>query len=509
MRPFLFLVAPAVRQLIHHTQQEGESMKPIITMKFGGTSVGSAEAIRLATGSVKKVYDAGENQIVVVVSAMATVTNLLRSGILAAAGENGADPSELAQKMLQMHEEVALDLLTSNLEISQLLIELRALIGEFSRICDSVQVLGEATPRAMDYIMSLGERMSIRLVAAAFREAGLPTTAIESTRLIRTDDRYQDAAPDIELTREQTRNTLMPLLERGLIPIVTGFLGATDKGIVTTLGRGGSDYSASLIGACLDSAEVWIWTDVDGVMSADPRVVDGAHTIERMSYREVSELAFFGARVLHPKTLQPLDGAKTQLWVRNTFNPDHPGTLIMPEQQGEDVAVKAVTGIHGISLLVVEGKGMLGVPGIAARTFGTVAQTGTSVLLITQASSEQGICFAIPKKDSTRVRNALVKEFASEISRNDIEAIVVMKDMTIVTAVGAGMRRTPGVAAQVFSAVAEKEINVVAIAQGSSECAISLIVSEEDCDNAVRAIHALALKNGPASQPLAKGEDHA
>lgn len=468
-------------------------MKKIITMKFGGTSVGSAEAIRFATGSVKKVYDQGDHRIVVVVSAMAMVTNLLRSGILAAAGENGADPAELAQKLLQMHEDVAMELLTSNLEISQLLVEIRALVGEFSRICDSVQVLGEATPRAMDYIMSLGERMSIRLVAASFREAGLPTVAIESTKLIRTDDRYQDASPDLEKTREQIQEALMPLLERNLIPVVTGFIGTTEKGIVTTLGRGGSDYSASLIGSCVDSAEVWIWTDVDGVMSADPRVVDSAHTIQRISFREVSELAYFGARVLHPKTLRPLDGTATQLWVKNTFNPDHPGTLILPEQSGEEVAIKAVTGIHGISLIVVEGKGMLGVPGIAARTFSTVAQTGTSVLLITQASSEQGICFAIPRKDSTRVRNALAKEFAAEISRDDIESVTLMKDMTIVTAVGAGMRKTPGVAARIFSAVAEAEINIIAIAQGSSECAISLIVEEDSCDDAVRAIHQLAL----------------
>jgi aspartate kinase len=277
-------------------------------------------------------------------------------------------------------------------------------------------------------------------------------------------------------------------LEAGIVPVVTGFIGATQDGVTTTLGRGGSDYTAAILGDCLDADEVWTWTDVDGVMTADPRMVSEARVIPVLSYNEVSELAYFGAKVLHPKTILPLIERGTPLWVKNTFNPTFPGTRIDrdPEVDGK---VKAVTAIHGTSMVTVEGKGMLGVPGIAARTFSAVARQGVSVLMISQASSEQSICFIIPTPTVPDVIQAIEAEIASELERRDIDKVWSLDDVVIVTTVGAGLRSTPGIAARIFGALGSAGINVIAIAQGSSECSLSLVVAAEDAADAVGSIH--------------------
>jgi aspartate kinase len=295
----------------------------------------------------------------------------------------------------------------------------------------------------------------------------------------------------MEDTRGKTKRCLDPLLDQGTVPIITGFIGATPDGTSTTLGRGGSDYSAAIIGVCLDSDEVWIWTDVDGVMSADPRIVPDARTIDHLSQTEVSELAYFGAKVLHPKTIRPVLEANIKLVVKNTFNPDHPGTLIVPNNQATGEPIKAVTAIRDMSLITVEGKGMMGVPGIAARTFGAVARTKTSVLIISQSSSEQNICFVVPQNSTPLIVETLSAEFEVEIARRDIDQIKVQDEITIITVVGAGMLKVPGIAGRIFTATGQSGVNVIAIAQGSSECGISLAVAAQDADDALRAIHPL------------------
>lgn len=465
-------------------------MVKTVTMKFGGTSVGESAAIEQVVGILSD-SRTRTRQVVAVVSAMSGVTDLLQEGILQAATGNGTRHREVSERLGRLHLGAAAKLLGD--EAPALASEVEAILDSYVRICDSVAVLGELTPRALDHALGLGERMSAPLVAAALRRRGVLADAVEATHLIVTDDRYGDATPLLEPTRASTRRQLLPLLEHGTIPVVTGYIGATVEGVSTTLGRGGSDYSAALIGASLDSDEVWIWTDVDGVMSADPRLVPEARTIEALTYREVSELAYFGAKVLHPKAIRPVVEAGIPLRVKNTFNPDHPGTLIV-DQDGEGGAVKAVTAIPGVSLITVEGRGMLGVPGIAARTFGAVARAGASVLIISQASSEQSICFALPEKIAAKAVEAIRDEFEREIARRDIDRVWAQDEVTIVTVVGAGMRNTPGIAGRVFSATGESGINVIAIAQGSSECSISLAVSAPDGDGAVRAIHRLTLE---------------
>jgi aspartate kinase len=280
------------------------------------------------------------------------------------------------------------------------------------------------------------------------------------------------------------------------VAVVTGFLAATADGVITTLGRGGSDYTAGLLGAILGAGDVWIWTDVDGVMSADPRLVPDAITLPQISYREIAELAFYGARVLHPKTIRPLVESGIGLRICNTFNPNHPGTRLVAHENngrhadGEQV-VKAVTAVNGQCLITIEGRGMLGVPGVAARAFGAVASTGTSVPLISQASSEQSICFVTPLEATGEVLAALEAAFTSELLHRDIDRVWATDEVSIITVVGAGLKHTPGIAGQIFSRLGERDVNVIAIAQGSSEVSISLVVDAGDAEAAVRALHSL------------------
>jgi aspartate kinase len=342
--------------------------------------------------------------------------------------------------------------------------------------------------------------MSVRLLAAVVNDAGTKARAVESTGFVITNAHYQNAHPDFRMTTEKTRAVLNPLLDEDIVPIITGFIGATQDGVITTLGRGGSDYSAAIVGSVLPADDVWIWTDVDGVMTTDPRIVKSAVTLPEISYSEIAELAYYGAKVLHPKTIRPVVDAGIGLRICNTFNPSHPGTRLTTNGRSNGNAhqpekvVKAVTAIRKQRLVTIEGRGMLGVPGVAARAFGAVASTGTSVPLITQASSEQSICFAVPSETAPFVLQALEKVFVHEIEDEDIDRVWSTEDVSIVTVVGAGMRHTVGVAGKVFSQLGNSGVNVLAIAQGSSEVSISLVVDNADTENAVKTLHQLIVQ---------------
>lgn len=470
-----------------------------LVMKFGGTSVGSPAAIRRTAELIQHTLPQWP-QIVVVVSAMSGVTDMLLQGAHAAAAGDGAAYQLLAHKLRQKHQETLNELLAGDQEREQVGDEITAFVGRFEALCQAVLVLGELTPRALDAISGMGEQMSARVVAAYLRQSGKAgqssqaAQAIDATKLIVTDDNFQSAAPRMAETTAQTTTRLTPLLSQGIIPIVTGFIGATESKLTTTLGRGGSDYSAAILGQALLAGEVWIWTDVDGVMTADPRLVSAARSIPTLTYREVAELAFYGAKVLHPKTIRPVVENGIPLRIKNTFNPEHPGTLIVPDHENGSGSIKAVTAIKNLSLLTVEGRGMLGVPGIAARTFAAVARANVNVLLISQASSEQSICFAAPDETTGRVIASLEAEFAEELRRRDIDRVWAMQPVSIITVVGAGMRHTPGIAGHIFSALGNHNVNIIAIAQGSSECSISLVVDSQDTGPALSHIHDLIVK---------------
>jgi aspartate kinase len=348
----------------------------------------------------------------------------------------------------------------------------------------------------MDAVTSLGERISARVLAALLRQRRARSAAVDATDLIVTDSTFQDAVPLMAPTQRRVTSVLGPMLDAGVIPVVTGFTGATEDGVTTTLGRGGSDFSAAILGACLGADEVWTWTDVDGVMTSDPRIVTDARVIPVLSYNEVGELAYFGAKVLHPRTIRPVIEQGIPLWVKNTFNPAFAGTRIVREPETTAGTVKAVTAIQGLSMVTVEGRGMLGVPGIAARTFTSVASQGASVLMISQSSSEQSISFIIPTEAVAGVVSAVEDEMSMELARRDVDRVWSLDDVVIVTAVGSGMRGTPGVAARIFGALASGGINVIAVAQGSSECSISLVVAADAAEDAVREIHREVIVDG-------------
>ena len=474
------------------------SEKQTLVMKFGGTSVGSADALTKAAQIVK---DARTEypRVVVVTSAMSGVTNLLLD-CAALASQGKVDSLANAESTLREKHFAIADVLIKDEKLREATRQdINSLILLLVNLCKAIAVLGEASPRAMDAVSSIGERMSVRLLGAVLESAGVNAKAIESTEFVVTNAHYQNAHPDFKATTEKTRALLNPLMDAGIVPVTTGFIGATPEGVITTLGRGGSDYSAAIIGAVLPADDVWIWTDVDGIMTTDPRIVPSAKTLSEITYSEIAELAYYGAKVIHPKTIRPVVDAGIRLRICNTFNPSHPGTRLIANVPSDSHArngqvVKAVTAIRNQRLVTIEGRGMLGVPGVAARAFGAVASTKTSVPLITQASSEQSICFAVPSESAESVINALQAVFASEIKDEDIDRVWMTEDVSIITVVGVGMRHTPGVAGQVFSQLGNSKANVLAIAQGSSEVSISMVVAAADTELAVKALHELIVK---------------
>jgi len=465
-------------------------------MKFGGTSVGTAEAMA-QTASIIRTARSDWTRLVVVVSALSGVTNLLLDSAQNAVRGEVQDCANAECKLRQLHYAVIEALIHDPARAEAVRRQIDQLVGDFLNLCRAVSVLGEASPRALDALASLGERMCVRLLSEVLLDQGVPACWVEASRLIVTDDHFQDAHPDFAATVQKTHAELEPIFAAGVVPVVTGFIGAAPDGTLTTLGRGGSDYSAGILGAVLAADDVWIWTDVDGVMTADPRAVPEARTIPELTYREVAELAYYGAKVLHPKTIRPVIEMGAGLRICNTFNPTHPGTRLVAERTASSSRIiQAVTAVRGQQLITIEGRGMLGVPGVAARAFAAVASTGTSVPLITQASSEQSICFAVPVASADKVIQSLEKEFSLEIADRDIDRIWSSAEVVIVTVVGLGMINTPGVAGKVFTVLGDLKLNVIAIAQGSSEVSISLVVIKDDADRALRALHGLTANGG-------------
>ena len=462
------------------------------TIKFGGTSVGSAEAISQAARIVAG-YRREGHQVAVVVSAMAGVTDQLFEAAEAAATGNQARYQRIHAALLAKHKAVIDELVAAPGEADSARCSIRDLLSQLLELCEAVRILGEASPRITDAIVSFGERLSSRIIAAVLRVAGVAATQVDSHCCVITDNNFQSAEPLWDETDARIRADVLPAVESGTTPIITGFIGATPDGTITTLGRGGSDYSAAIFAACLDSDELIIFSDVDGVMTTDPRLDARARVLPYVSYREIGELAFYGAKVLHPKTVQPIIARGIPLRVRNTFNLSQPGTLIGDRTQPSATVIKAVTSIRDVSMLTVSGRGMLGVPGIAGRTFLATAKAGASILMISQSSSEQSFCFTVVDALAQGVKATVERELQEEIQHRAIDSVEVLPDIVIITVVGSGMRGTPGVAGRVFSLLGEHEINVLAIAQGSSECSISFVVAEADLERAVVELHSLAL----------------
>lgn len=447
----------------------------MIAMKFGGTSVGSRE--RLA--HMAQLVVAAPPPVVVVVSAMGGTTDRLLA--MGAAAERGEDVEAECADLLRIHLEATDD------EAAGAATE--RTFGELRDLLRGISLLREQTPRTQALLVSFGERLSAPIAAAHIRALGRLSEAVDSRLLVRTDDRYDDAAVDREATRALCRSDLLPRLERGVVPVVTGFLGSTEDGITTTLGRGGSDYSGALLGAALDADEVWIWTDVDGILTADPRLVSEARTLGRVSYREAAEMSYFGARVLHPKTMLPARDRDIPIRIRSTFAPEAPGTLVSRETDDVPQGVKTVTTIRSLALVDVDGRGMAGLPGVARRIFGACEEAGTSVVMISQASSEQTVSVVVQQAEAPKLVQSLRRHFELELGAGLIESIDVRSDVAILSIIGDGMAGTPGVSGRLFGALGEAGVNVLAIAQGAKELSISVVVAGDAVARAVRAAH--------------------
>jgi len=466
----------------------------MIVMKFGGTSVGSRDAFAAVAAIVRQKAaqeaSAPKPGVVVVTSAMSGVTNLLIDAAQKAAKGDAVSHLETTTALAHKHAAIAAAFISDEEERAVLERHFDARLQEFSRLCASIAVLGELTPRGLDLVSGLGERINAPLLAAVLRAHGVPSEAIDAVEIVVTDNVFGSAEPLMDQTTERCRARLLPLLQAGIVPVVTGFVGATVEGVPTTLGRGGSDYSGAIVGAALDADVIEIWTDVNGVMTADPRIVPTARTVSQLSYEEVAELAYYGAKVLHPKTVIPAIRKRIPVRVLNTFEASHPGTIILEHSNSEEYgSVKGITAIRGMTLMTISGRGMAGVPGIAARAFGAVARSNANVLMISQSSSELNICFVIPQASLALAEETLREEFRRELDRGDIERIEGQGQIVVVAVVGSGMRGTPGLAAGVFTSTAQQRINVIAIAQGSSEANISFVIEEKDAAAALRAIH--------------------
>ncbi|NPA62789.1 MAG: aspartate kinase [Methanococci archaeon] len=466
-------------------------------MKFGGTSVGSGERIRNVAKIVKNRKKDDEN-VVVVVSAMSEVTNALVN-----ISQQALDVRDIAKvnTFIKFIKEKHFEAIEKAIKSEKIREDVKKIINgridELEKVLIGVAYLGELTPKSRDYILSFGERLSAPILSGALIDLGEKSISLEGGEAgIITDNNFGNA----RVKRLEVKERLSPLLKEGIIPVITGFIGNTEEGYITTLGRGGSDYSASLIGYGLDADIIEIWTDVSGVYTTDPRLVPTAKRIPKISYIEAMELAYFGAKVLHPRTIEPAMEKNIPILVKNTFDPENEGTLITNDMEMSDSVVKAVSAIKNVALINIFGAGMVGVSGTAARIFKALGEEDVNVILISQGSSETNISLVVGEDDVEKALKALKREFGdfgkkTFLNNNLIRDVSVDKDVCVISVVGAGMRGAKGIAGKIFTTVSESGANIKMIAQGSSEVNISFVIDEENLLNCVKKLHEKFIDN--------------
>lgn len=452
-------------------------------LKFGGTSVGSADSIKQVAKIVKSGLDQGD-QIVVVSSAMGGVTNhLIEASQLAK--ENDDQYLNITRHIETRHAETIRQLLDARSQ-SKSLAHLKMTINELEEVLHGVSLIRELSERTLDLVLSFGERLSVPVLATYFQQEKINAVPVDSRELIFTNNDFGHARVDYKPTNQALKDYFKNLTST---PIVTGFIASGENKETTTLGRGGSDFTAAIIGAALGAAEIEIWTDVDGVMSTDPKVVKNACSLSYLSYLEAMEMSHFGAKVIHPPSLQPAFNEKILLRIKNTFNPAFPGTVIGSEPKNSVRLIKGISSIKQVTLISLTGSGMVGVPGVSSRLFSALAAKNISVILITQASSEHSICFAINPDDAKAAKKVIRQEFEFEMERGRIDAPLIEPGKSIIAIIGENMRNTPGISGKLFSALGRNGINATAIAQGSSEVNISVVIDEKNLSKSLNAVH--------------------
>ncbi|HLG33968.1 MAG TPA: bifunctional aspartate kinase/homoserine dehydrogenase I [Bacteroidia bacterium] len=455
----------------------------MLVQKYGGTSVANAQRIahvaRIISGYRKKNPD-----LMVVVSAFSGVTDALISASAIAANHNESYP-EILSEIYFKHREAVRKLIPAR-QRKRTDTQLRDNFRKIHDTLHGVFLVRELSPRTLDYIISFGERCSAFIIAEHLKSKRIPAHFVDARLLVKTDDSFGEAKPDMNVTRKNIREYFSKL--RG-VKVVTGFIGATMNDETTTLGRGGSDFTAAIFGAALGAKEIEIWTDVDGVMTADPRKVKKAFSIPSLSYEEAMEMSHFGAKIIYPPTIQPAYERSIPLRIKNTFNPMFPGTLIHRKRTHSDFPVRGISSIDDIALLSLQGSGIVGVAGISARLFGALASVKINVMLITQGSSEHIISFAVRPQDAVLAQMVIDSEFKLETAAGMIEPVKRERELSIVAVIGENMKNTPGISGRLFGALGKNGISVIATAQGSSELNISIVIKKKDEAKAINALH--------------------
>lgn len=454
-------------------------------MKFGGTAVDAPDKVRHVAQLIKSHKQ--ENEIVGVVSAVRGMTD----GLLAIADSvrrgDRTSIEDFIKSSSKKHIEIVNGAISGDQLRQEALEGLRKTIGELEDVLGGIVLLGEVTSKSLDYLISFGERLSTPIVTYALRDIGIDSEYLTGKEAgIVTDSNFGEARPLMDTTKLRVDHKLEPIIKRGAVPIITGFMGADQHGNTTTIGRGGSDYTATIVAASLHASEVWLWSDVDGLMTADPKIVKGAKVLKEVSFSEAMEMALFGAKYMHPRALEPVMDTKIPIRIRNTFNVKHPGTLIRqsPGRDSQKI-VKSVSAIRHTALIDVSGGGMVGAPGTAAKIFDTLAKNRVNIMMISQSPSESSISMVVRKSDLDRATATLELNLLGKV----IKQVNVSDDVAVIAVVGSGMRGIKGVAAKVFGAVAKYNINVIMIAQGSSELNLAFVVNDIDCERAVNALH--------------------
>jgi aspartate kinase len=458
-----------------------------IVMKFGGTSVATGGNIRrvakIVADSIKK-----DHRVVVVVSALAGITNQLVEEAEQAKKKGEKQIQEFARKLVEKHVAAvteAIDNKSIQKEVEQVI---KKTVSELEKVLTGICYVGEITPKSRDYVLSFGERLSAPIIWGALRDIKLKTQYLTGKEAgIVTDENFGEARPLMNVTTHQAKGRLEPLLKKNVVPVVTGYIAATQDGVVTTLGRGGSDYTATILSVALSVDEVWIWTDVDGIMTTDPKTVKSAKKLPQLSYGEAVEMAIFGAKAMHPSALEPVIEAHIPVRIRNVFNPENHGTLIADGQEVKSrEVVKAVAMIRDVAMINIKGAAMVGAAGSYSKVFDVLGKNKINIMMISAAVSEANISLIIRRNLLGRTLSTL--EIAL-LGRGLVSEITSEDDVCVIAAMGANMKGTLGVASRIFTAMAQNGINIRMIAQGSSELNISFVVKEKDGEAAVRVIH--------------------
>lgn len=463
-------------------------MNNLLVMKFGGTSMGSAERMQVAASICREQKQ--QRPVLAVVSAMSGVTDLLLNTLRHAEAGDEAGIETSVQTLLSRHEKACRELLQDPAQCDRAMSGIQELIADFRRIAHGMRMLGDRPARSVDEAIAIGERLSALLMAEYLEACGIAARSVNAREVVVTDAVFGNATPIMDATRRKAEQCLRPLLASGVIPVVTGFNGATIDGRPTTLGRGGSDFSASILAAALDASELWIWTDVDGIMSADPRSVPGARVLDALTYSEAAELAYNGAKVLHPRTLAPLIERQIPVWSKNSFRLEAPGTRIVPTVPDAPQGPRAVTSMTNVALVSIEpASAAISGTRLMARALEALAEANAEVLALSSSSYRQSFCFLVRKEELAGVMKSLESDLALELTHGYLKPIAVDENVGLLALVGEGMRGTPGLAGRLFQAISEQNVNIIAIAQGSSELTISIVVRRDGLERAIQAVH--------------------